>query len=238
LTLPIGVDFLDLADCAALDELHGTAILLAGVNLDAHLGDQIFLVRVGGELADFVDAVRHRLLLVYGQSDVHGGHRHRRVHVVGGADADGVDILALFGEHLAPVLMDARVGVLGLELIELCGIDFGDASDFELRMAGEDVEGDEGHAAGAEAGEADLIAGRGGNQVADKEGRGQNGPAVNQMRQGMFSRERHIVSESGASTADVQRIWDRSATAGGAPTRPGRGCGVVCGGGGWGPGDG
>ena len=45
-------------------------------------------------------------------------------------------------------------------------------------MAQEHVEGDERHAASAEGSEAELIAGRRGDKVADEEWRGQEGTAV------------------------------------------------------------
>ena len=173
-----GVHFFDLADGAALHQLDGGLVFAAGVNLNAHLGDQLLLARECGEHADLVDAVRQGFLLVDREPAVHGGHRHGRVHVVGRADADGVDIAVLFGEHLAPVLVDAGVGRTHLELVELGGIDLGDADQFDLGMAQQDVEGDEGHAARAEGAEAELVAGRSGNQVPDEERGSQEGAAV------------------------------------------------------------
>ena len=156
----------------------GGLVLARGMDLDAHLGDQLLLARHGGEHVDFVDAVRHGLLLVDGQSEAHGGHGHGRVHVVGRADADGVEVAVLFGEHLAPVLVDARVGRTLLLLLQLGRIDFGDADQFHLGMAQQHIEGDEGHAARAKGAETELIAGRRRNQIADEEGRRQESAAI------------------------------------------------------------
>src|ERR1035437_4126115 len=43
LFLAEGMHFLDLADDAGADQLDGGLVLAAGMNLDAHLGDQVFL---------------------------------------------------------------------------------------------------------------------------------------------------------------------------------------------------
>ena len=163
--------FLDLADGAALDQLDGGLVLAGGMNLDAHLGDQVLLLRHGGEHVDFVDAVRHGLLLVDRKPEAHGGHRHGRVHVVWRAHAYRVEVVVLLGEHLPPVLVHARFGRALLLLLQLRRIHFGDTDQFHLGMAQEHVEGDVRHAARAECAEAELIAGRRRDQIAHEERR-------------------------------------------------------------------
>ena len=172
------MDFLDLADGAVLDQLHGSLVLARGMDLDAHLGDQILLARHGGEHVDFVDAVRHGLLLVDREPEAHGGHGHGRVHVIGRAHADGVEVAVLLGEHLAPVLIDFRVGRTLLLLLQFRRVHFGDADQFHLGMAQQHIEGDVSHSARAKCAETELIAGRRRNQVADEEGRRQESAAI------------------------------------------------------------
>ena len=160
LLLAPGVNFLDFADGAAAYQLHRRSILLGGVNLDAHLRDQMFLVRDCFQLADLVDAVRERFLHICRKPQLHGGHRLGRVHVIGRADADRVQSTMLLLQHLAPIGVDLGLWRTLPDLIQFGRIHFRDADQLHLGMAQEDIDGDEGHAAGAESAQPQLAAWR------------------------------------------------------------------------------
>ena len=66
-----GVDFLHLADRPVLHQLDRRAVLAAGVDLDAHLRDELLLAGHFGQPARLVDVVRQRLLAVDVQAALH-----------------------------------------------------------------------------------------------------------------------------------------------------------------------
>ena len=78
-----------------------------------------FLRAVEVSLARLVDVVRQRLLAVDMVAELHRGHAHGRVHVVGRGDVDRVQPF-LFVEHLAPVLVNFGVWETLLHLTGPC----------------------------------------------------------------------------------------------------------------------
>jgi hypothetical protein len=103
------VNLFDLADGSILNDANRLAISAAGMNLDAHLCHELLLVRELREPARLVDVVRHGLLAIHVFAELHRGHGHRRVHVIGDGDVDRVNGLLLV-EQLAPVLINLYVG--------------------------------------------------------------------------------------------------------------------------------
>ena len=93
------MDFLDLADGAALHEGDGGLVLGTRVDLNAHLRTRFFLAGHFSEAAYFEDVVGKGFLPIDRQVAAHGFHRDWRVHVVGRADADDVEVLVLFVEN-------------------------------------------------------------------------------------------------------------------------------------------
>ena len=85
------MDLLDLADRPALNQLDGHAVLDRGMDLDAHLRDDLRLAGGGGHLPGLVDLVRQRLLAVDVLAAEDRRHGDGGVHVVGRGDVDGVD---------------------------------------------------------------------------------------------------------------------------------------------------
>jgi len=120
---------LDLADCALLYDGCGRAVGGVGVNLDAHLCDDVGLVRGEGQLAGLIDGVGQGLLAIDVQAEADGGECYWGVHVVGGADVDRVDFVCFFFEQLSPVAVLAGVGELLGGLCEIVGIDVADGND-------------------------------------------------------------------------------------------------------------
>jgi hypothetical protein len=169
-----GVDFLHLAYGAVVDELDGGAVLGVGVNLNPHLGDELLRDGVLLERASLGDVRRQRLLAVHMQAAAHGAHGLRGVHVVRRADADGVQILVLFVEHLAPILIVLGLGVSGLHPSGPRGVDIGGGDEVDGGVRGDAVKRGPGHAVGAHGGETDAAAGRRGDQVSDEEGGGED----------------------------------------------------------------
>ncbi len=77
------------------------------MSLVAHLRREPRLARAPGQLTRLRDRPRQRLLDVHVLSEIHGGERDRRVHVIRRGDDDRVDAF-FFVEHLAIVLVSLR----------------------------------------------------------------------------------------------------------------------------------
>ena len=75
-----GMDFLDFSDRAILDDFHSTTIIGCGMDLDAHLGDKLFLRGELSEFANFIDVVRERFLDINVFAEMHRGHADGAVH--------------------------------------------------------------------------------------------------------------------------------------------------------------
>jgi hypothetical protein len=85
------VNLLHLADDTGLDQLDDAAVVLGGVDLDAHLGRHLRLRRLLADLARLEDVVGERLLAVDVLAVLQGQHGRRRVRVLAGADDHGVE---------------------------------------------------------------------------------------------------------------------------------------------------
>ena len=93
-----------MADLARRDHLVGLAPDRVGGRLDAD-GEDLLGLRLGlGDPPGLVDRVAHRLFAIDVLARLHRVDRHLGVPVVGGADHDGVDVLAV--EEPAVVLGD------------------------------------------------------------------------------------------------------------------------------------
>ena len=99
----------DRADLAGLDDLDDAAIVVAGVDLRAHLRDGLLLGRQVAHLAHFVHRMGQRLLAVHVQPAPQRPHDRNRVRVVGRGDDHGVEVLFLV-EHLAKVDVGLGLG--------------------------------------------------------------------------------------------------------------------------------
>ena len=154
------MDLLDLADRAGLDRRGDRAVDRRGVELDAHLGDELLLARHPGHLPGLVDRLRERLLGVDVQPALQRAHGDRGVHVVRGRDVDRVEVLLLV-EQLAPVLVDLHVGEALLDLRGIPQVDVGHGDELDVRAGGDRADVGAGHARGAEAGVIDGLARRG-----------------------------------------------------------------------------
>ena len=165
------MDFLDLPDRPGLHKFHRCLVRLVRVNLDAHLGHQILAVGELGQLPDFVDVMGQRLLAVDGDAQLKRGHALRRMHMVRGANADRIDMFVLFIEHAPPVFMNLRVVELAFDLLEHGRIHLGDVHHLHAGVSRKHPQRDEGHIAGAKAGQPHGVARRSGNQILDEERR-------------------------------------------------------------------
>ena len=107
------MDFRDLADHTAPDQLDDAAAVVAGVALVAHLGDQVgVLFRQREQPSAFLDGVGQGFLHIDVDAALHrhaGGHG---VVVIGRGDEDGVDVL-LRVEHPA-IVGERRGAVVGV----------------------------------------------------------------------------------------------------------------------------
>ena len=90
--------------CASPDVFDGGARIVEGVALVAHLRGDFGLFCALGHFASFFDRPGERLLHVDVFVKIHGRKSDGSVHVIGGGDENGVNILLLF-EHPAIVLV-------------------------------------------------------------------------------------------------------------------------------------
>ena len=90
------------ADLAGLDDLDHAAIVVAGVDLRAHLRDGFLLGGQAAHLPHFVDRMGQRLFAIDVEPAPQRPHDGNGVRVVGRRDDDGVEVLLLV-EQLAEV---------------------------------------------------------------------------------------------------------------------------------------
>ena len=123
---PVGpdVDFLHVADVAALDVLDRLARVVERVPLVAHLGGDLGLGRLLRQGAGLVHRPAQRLLHVDVLAERHGRHGDRRVGVIGRRHDDAVDVL-LLRQHLAVVLVALRLAGLGDQGLDVGGTPLG-----------------------------------------------------------------------------------------------------------------
>ncbi len=129
-----GVNFLDLADYAFLQQPRSQPVFKVGVNLVSHLRDELFLFGEQPHLTRFPDRVRQRLLAITVFAAIHGEHRGRSVHVIGGRHDDGIELVAQLLDHLAVIgeVGDARKMLV--DLIKPVRIDIAESDELHLGM--------------------------------------------------------------------------------------------------------
>lgn len=166
------VHLLDLPDDTRAHDNGAGTVGGIGVHLDSHLRDQFPFAGILCEFPDLVDVLCQRLLEVAMETELHGGHRLRTVHVVGGADAHGIEVFGLLLEHLAPVLVKACVGAVGAFPEALGSACVHVSCCDEVYGGVRDDGGDVGssHSSCTEACVANTTTGGGGNQVPDERG--------------------------------------------------------------------
>ena len=101
--------FRDVADGLASHQFHDPPVVVSGVDLRPHLGDQILAQGCHG--LGLFHAVREWLFAVTVQPPLHGGHRSRGVGMVRRRNHDGIEIEIRL-QHLA--VIPERCGVLVL----------------------------------------------------------------------------------------------------------------------------
>ena len=150
--------FLHRADGAGLDDLDDATVVVAGVDLSAHLSDAFLLCRGLGDQTRFLHRVRQRLLAEDVQTGTQGRKRRRRVHVVRRRYRHAVQPLLL--DQLAKIDVILRLGEGFLNVGNEAFVDVGVGDDLGAA-------GDEGgpvrltHAAGADDAELEFVAGGG-----------------------------------------------------------------------------
>ena len=121
--------------------------------------------------------MRQRLLAVDVFAELHRGVGDGRVHMVGRGDVAGVEVVGLFFEELAPVLVNAHLGKAGLHVGDTTQIDIGDGDELHEGIAGDRLDVGPRHAGGTEADVAENLARLGGEKAARDERKGQAGGA-------------------------------------------------------------
>ncbi len=141
------------------------------MDLNTHLRYDFLLVRRLGQPAHFVYIVRQRLLTVHWQLVRHCRHRNRPMHVIRRAYADGIQVVMLFLQHLAPVFIDFDAGIFGFQLAQPCRVYIGYARKLDTRMGAQHVQRHERHARPTEAAQTHGIARGGRQEIAHEEWR-------------------------------------------------------------------
>ena len=90
---------------------------------------------------EVVDIVRQGFLHIHRQAGAHRTEGLGSMHVVGRADAGGVEMASLLAQHFAPVLIQTRVGIFGFDALDAVGVDFGYANQLHFGVGRDAVEG-------------------------------------------------------------------------------------------------
>ena len=101
------MNFAHFTDQAGLDPFVREARSFAGVALIAHLRGDARRMRGLGQFAALVQRVRQRLLTINVLAGANGRHRCDGMNMIRRADGDGVDVLCLFVDELAKILVAA-----------------------------------------------------------------------------------------------------------------------------------
>ena len=115
--------FANRSNRAALHEFDDATIILARMDLSAHLRRQILLGRQFGQYASFVDRVRQRFLTIGVLAHSQGHGSGRRMGMIRSGDHDGVDSVTFLFQHHSKVSIPARSFVLPAGCIEKIRID-------------------------------------------------------------------------------------------------------------------
>src|SRR5262249_36814316 len=100
-----GVDFPYFADLARPEDFAGDPRPIVRITLIAHLRGDFVPLRRLRQQPRLPRRAGQRLLDVNALAHLHASQRGGRVHMIGRADHDGVNLLVLFVEHLAKVLV-------------------------------------------------------------------------------------------------------------------------------------
>lgn len=84
------------SDDAVAQEFHCGEVSGTRGDLDAHLGHQLVLGGKTPERSRFVESSREWFFAIDVFAELHRTHGDRRVHVIGGADYNGVDLVSNF----------------------------------------------------------------------------------------------------------------------------------------------
>ena len=203
-----GVHLAHLADDAAPNHQLGRQLRRMRRDLDAHLRHQASLACLGRQHTGLVDRRRQRLLHVDVLAERHRRHGDRRVHVIRRRDVDGVEVVGLLAEELAPVLVDPHVGKQLLHRLGAGQVHVGHRHQVEGPMAREGADVRERHARASEAGVTDLASGLGQEDAArQRHGRGADGEVL--QKRATTDDGRHTEALSKAAQANECRRPDR-----------------------------
>jgi hypothetical protein len=97
------VDLGHVADRPGLDDLDHAAVIVAGMDLRAHLSRHVVLLGGLGNDPGFLDGVRQRLFAIRVHAGANRSDRRRSMIVVGGAHHHGIDLAGFLVDHLAIV---------------------------------------------------------------------------------------------------------------------------------------
>ena len=92
-------------DSPCLNKLHHPPVIVPGVDLSSHLGDEFVLAGDCCHQSGFVDAVGQRFLAVAMLAEFHRHHPGRGVDMIRGTDHDRVDLVVHLIEHRAEILI-------------------------------------------------------------------------------------------------------------------------------------
>ena len=124
--------FLNLADYPVLHEANRQAVMVHRLNLNAHLGDQLSPMRKLGKLADLVKIMRQWFLTIHMLPELQSTHINAGVHVIRRRDIHRINVLRLFVQQFAPVLIDRHVGKFLLKLGRAVQVHLGNCNQLEL----------------------------------------------------------------------------------------------------------
>ena len=144
------------------------------MDLDPHLGDELFLAGHACQLPGLVDRLGQGFLGVDVQPLLHRPHGDRGVHVVGSGDVDRVEVFLLV-EQLAPILVDLHIGEAFLDSAQVSEVDVGDRDQLDVGAGGERADVGGRHARGPKAGVVKGFARCGGRVGAHHGGEGEAG---------------------------------------------------------------
>ncbi|OQC24994.1 MAG: hypothetical protein BWX70_02536 [Verrucomicrobia bacterium ADurb.Bin070] len=127
-------DVLDRADHAFTQPLHGHTVAHAGGKLGAELGHDSGLTGGLCQQAALGHIVAERLLAVDVLAGAHGRERDRQVHVIRHRGVDRINLIALLGQHLAPVCVAAGFRHKFRRFLEMVRVHVTDRRDARTRM--------------------------------------------------------------------------------------------------------
>lgn len=149
----------DITDAAFLEESDGGAIGAVRGELVAHLADELIFGGGVAKRAGFMDGAGEGFFAIDVKPKLHGRHGNGGVHVVGGSDEDGVEILCFFVEELAPIRVDGGLWEGLRDFIEAFGVDFGDGVEGDVLDIGHAGDVSPSASSRTEGGDAEVMGG-------------------------------------------------------------------------------